>query len=318
MAPVGQKIEIGAPKPSWLKTKATFAPSYVRVKNALRSNRLHSVCEEANCPNIRECFSHGTATFMILGNICTRGCRFCDVIKGRPLGYDLDEPRRMAEGVAALGLQQVVITSVNRDDLPDGGSWVFAETIRQLRARDSRVRIEVLIPDFDGNFDALEAVLEARPDVLNHNVETVPRLYPSVRPRAKLDRSLEILRRSAARSDPPIVKSGIMAGVGETWDELLDCMRQIVRTGCQILTIGQYLAPSATHLPVDRYYPPTEFEKLARAGEAMGFAHVESGPLVRSSYHAFDQVSKMQEKSLRDAEHHSDQQSPVLQWPVST
>ncbi len=298
MAPVGQTIRIGAPKPAWLKTKATFTPDYVRVKDALRSNRLHSVCEEANCPNIRECFSHGTATFMILGNICTRGCRFCDVIKGHPVGYDLDEPRRMAEGVAALHLQQVVITSVNRDDLPDGGSWVFAETIRELRARDSRVKIEVLIPDFDGNFAAVETVLDAKPDVLNHNVETVPRLYPSVRPRARLERSLEILRMSGDRSDPPIVKSGIMVGIGETWDELLDCMRQIAGSGCQILTIGQYLSPSATHTPVDRYYTPEEFQELARAGEAMGFAHVESGPLVRSSYHAFDQVARMEEKKM--------------------
>ena len=298
MPAIGHQHHIGAPKPSWLKTKATFTPDYVRVKDALRSNRLHSVCEEANCPNIRECFSHGTATFMILGNICTRGCRFCDVIKGRPLGYDLDEPRRMAEGVAALRLQQVVITSVNRDDLPDGGSWVFAETIRQLRLRDHHVKIEVLIPDFDGNFDALETVLEARPDVLNHNVETVPRLYPLVRPRAQLSRSLEILRRAAKRPDPPIVKSGIMVGIGETKDELLECMRQIVGSGCQILTIGQYLAPSTSHLPVERYYPPDEFGELARAGEAMGFAHVESGPLVRSSYHAFDQVSKMEGKQL--------------------
>jgi lipoic acid synthetase len=299
-------MHIGAPKPSWLKTKATFTPDYVRVKDALRSNRLHSVCEEANCPNIRECFSHGTATFMILGNICTRGCRFCDVIKGKPVGYDLDEPRRMAEGVAALGLQQVVITSVNRDDLPDGGSWVFAETIRQLRARDRRVRIEVLIPDFDGNFEALETVLEARPDVLNHNVETVLRLYPQVRPRARLERSLEILRRSGARSDPPIVKSGIMVGVGESWDELLDCMTRIAAAGCQILTIGQYLAPSETHLPVERYYSPDEFDLLTLAGEAMGFAHVESGPLVRSSYHAFDQVSKMEEKHAGGATHGND------------
>jgi lipoyl synthase len=298
MPATGHQQHIGAPKPSWLKTKATFTPDYVRVKDALRTNRLHSVCEEANCPNIRECFSHGTATFMILGNICTRGCRFCDVIKGRPVGYDLDEPRRMAEGVAALRLQQVVITSVNRDDLPDGGSWVFAETIRQLRLRDHHVKIEVLIPDFDGNFDALETVLEARPDVLNHNVETVPRLYSLVRPRAHLSRSLEILRRAATRPDPPIVKSGIMVGIGETKDELLDCMHQIVGAGCQILTIGQYLAPSTSHLPVERYYSPDEFNEFAHAGEAMGFAHVESGPLVRSSYHAFDQVSKMEEKQL--------------------
>ena len=284
-----------APKPSWLKTRATFTPEYVKVKNALRENRLHSVCEEANCPNIRECFSHGTATFMILGNICTRGCRFCDVIKGRPLGYDLDEPRRLAEGVAQMRLQQVVITSVNRDDLPDGGSWVYAETIRLLRERDPHVRIEVLIPDFDGNFDALEIVLDAQPDVLNHNTETVPRLYPKVRPRAELGRSLDILRRSALRPNPPIVKSGIMVGLGETTEELHDVMRQIVATGCRILTIGQYLSPSAEHLPVIRYYEPSEYEDLKRFGEEqIGLAHVEAGPLVRSSYHAFDQVQKME------------------------
>lgn len=267
----------------------------MQVKGALRQNRLHSVCEEANCPNIRECFSHGTATFMILGNICTRGCRFCDVIKGKPLGYDLDEPRRLAEGVAQMGLKQVVITSVNRDDLPDGGSWVYAETIRLLRDRDPHVKIEVLIPDFDGNFGALDAVLDAQPDVLNHNTETVPRLYHLVRPRAELNRSLEILRRSALRPNPPIVKSGIMVGLGETTDEIHDVMHQIAATGCQILTIGQYLSPSAEHLPVVRYYEPDEYLDLKRFGEeVVGLSHVEAGPLVRSSYHAFDQVQKME------------------------
>lgn len=291
-------VQIGAPKPKWLKTKATFAPNYLKVKNALRSNRLHSVCEEANCPNIRECFSHGTATFMILGNVCTRGCRFCDVIKGKPINYDTDEPRRMAEGVAALNLKQVVITSVNRDDLPDGGAWVYAETIRLLRERDQNVKIEVLIPDFLGNFESLETVLEARPDVLNHNCETVPRLYKTVRPGAKLDRSLEILRRSKHRSDPPIVKTGIMVGLGETIPEIHDVMKQIVDTGCQILTIGQYLQPSGEHLPVIRYYEPDEYDELARVGEEMGFEHVEAGPLVRSSYHAFDQVEKMEAKQF--------------------
>lgn len=296
MATPEQMVQISAQKPRWLKAKALDAPNYQRVKGALRSNRLHSVCEEANCPNIRECFSHGTATFMILGNICTRGCRFCDVIKGKPIGYDTDEPRRLAEGVAALKLKQVVITSVNRDDLPDGGAWVYAETIRQLRARDPEVNIEILIPDFDGNFDSLETVLEARPDVLNHNVETVPSLYAKVRPRATLERSLEILRRSFHRPDPPIVKSGIMVGLGENIDELHDCMRHIASTGCQILTIGQYLSPSATHLPVIRYYHPGEFDALARAGETLGFSHVEAGPLVRSSYHAFDQVFKMTQR----------------------
>ena len=285
----------GAPKPPWLKTKAVFTPEYIKVKSALRENRLHSVCEEANCPNIRECFSHGTATFMILGNICTRGCRYCDVIKGKPLGYDLDEPRRLAEGVAQLGLKQVVITSVNRDDLPDGGSWVYAETIRLLRERDPNVKIEVLIPDFDGNFDALEIVLDAEPDVLNHNTETVPRLYHLVRPRAALERSLKILRRAASRTNPPIVKTGIMVGLGETTEEIHDVMRRIVSTGCQILTIGQYLSPSAEHLPVVRYYEPSEYEELKRFGEdEIGLSHVEAGPLVRSSYHAFDQVQKME------------------------
>jgi len=290
------------PKPAWLKTRATFTPNYTKVKGALRAHALHSVCEEANCPNIRECFAHGTATFMILGNVCTRGCRFCDVIKGKPLGYDADEPRRLAEGVAHLELKQVVITSVNRDDLPDGGAWVFAETLRLLRERDSHVRIEVLVPDFDGNFAALDTVLAAGPDVLNHNVETVPRLYPRVRPNADFARSLEILRRSLARPKHPIVKSGLMVGLGETVDELHDGMRRIATAGCQILTIGQYLSPSAEHLPVERYYTPEEFADLARVGEAMGFAHVESGPLVRSSYRAFDQVAKMEERSTRLSE----------------
>lgn len=293
--PLAPSSRHGAPKPAWLKTRAVFTPEYVKVKGALRQNRLHSVCEEANCPNIRECFSHGTATFMILGNICTRGCRFCDVIKGKPIGYDLDEPRRLAEGVAQMGLKQVVITSVNRDDLPDGGSWVYAETIRLLRERDPHVRIEVLIPDFDGNFSAVDAVLDARPDVLNHNTETVPRLYPLVRPRAELYRSLEILKRSAVRPEPPIVKSGIMVGLGETIEEIQDVMQRIVATGCQILTIGQYLSPSPEHLPVIRYYEPDEYEALKHYGEeVLGFAHVEAGPLVRSSYHAFDQVQKME------------------------
>jgi lipoic acid synthetase len=290
------------PKPAWLKTQATFTPNYMKVKGALRAHALHSVCEEANCPNIRECFAHGTATFMILGNVCTRACRFCDVIKGKPLGYDADEPRRLAESVAHLGLKQVVITSVNRDDLPDGGAWVFAETIRLLRERDSHVKIEVLIPDFDGDFAALATVLVAGPDVLNHNVETVPRLYPRVRPRADFARSLEVLRRSFARPKHPIVKSGLMVGLGETVDELHGCMRRIAATGCQILTIGQYLSPSAEHLPVNRYYTPDEFAELTRVGQGMGFAHVESGPLVRSSYHAFDQVAKMAERSARLSE----------------
>jgi lipoic acid synthetase len=231
---------------------------------------------------------------MILGNICTRACGFCDVITGKPLGYDQDEPRRLAEGVAQLGLKQVVITSVNRDDLPDGGAAIYAETIRELRARDSEVKIEVLIPDFEGDWDALEVVLDAGPDVLNHNVETVPRLYPTVRMKANLDRSLELLRRAATRPEPAIVKSGIMVGLGESTEEVHGVMEQIAATGCRILTIGQYLRPSENHLPVIRYYEPQEFLDFAEAGRKMGLAHVESGPLVRSSYHAFDQVKKME------------------------
>jgi len=279
-------------KPSWLKTAATFGPEYQTVKNALAACGLHAVCEEANCPNIRECFSSGTATFMILGNVCTRACRFCDVIKGKPSSVDLDEPRRLAEGVARLKLKQVVVTSVTRDDLPDGGASLFAETIRQLRAADPQVQIEILIPDFLGNHEALEVVFGAEPDVLNHNIETVPRLYDRVRPWAVYERSLDILARAHQHPKIPLVKSGIMIGLGETWDEVLATMRDIKKTGCSMLTIGQYLAPSGEHLPIERYYTPNEFAELARLGEHMGFAHVESGPLVRSSYKAFHQVAK--------------------------
>jgi len=288
------KITLGqlTRKPEWLKTKAAFGPEYVKVKQALSACGLHSVCEEANCPNMRECFSAGTATFMILGNVCSRGCRFCDVIKGKPEGLDVDEPRRLAEGVARLQLKQVVITSVTRDDLPDGGASVFAETIRQLRAADPDIKVEILIPDFLGNTDALNAVFAVAPDVLNHNIETVPRLYASVRPRAVYERSLDVLAQAHQHSSIPMVKSGIMVGLGETWDELLQTMNDIRQTGCAILTIGQYLAPSGWHLPVERYYPPEEFDELARLGEEMGLAHVESGPLVRSSYKAFDQVAR--------------------------
>jgi len=281
-------------KPSWLKSAATFGPEYLTVKNALHECGLHSVCEEANCPNIRECFSSGTATFMILGNVCTRGCRFCDVIKGKPAGVDLDEPGRLAEGVARLGLKHVVITSVTRDDLPDGGASIFAETIRQLRAADPSVRIEILIPDFLGKQEPLEIVFAAAPDVLNHNIETVPRLYDRVRPKAVYGRSLDILVRAHRHPKIPLVKSGIMVGLGETWDEVLTTINDIQRTGCMILTIGQYLAPSGRHLPIERYYTPEEFVELARLGKEMGFAHVESGPLVRSSYQAFHQAAKAQ------------------------
>jgi len=285
-------------KPSWLKSKATFGPGYLKVKKTLTECGLHSVCEEANCPNIRECFSSGTATFMILGNVCTRGCRFCGVIKGRPAGLDVDEPPRVAEGVARLNLKQVVITSVTRDDLPDGGASIFAETIRQLRLADPEVKVEVLIPDFQGNPDALCVVFQAAPDVLNHNVETIPRLYEKVRPRADYERSLDILARAHRHPKIPLAKSGIMVGLGETWEELTDTMRDIQQTGCSILTIGQYLAPSGRHLPVERYYAPEEFAELASLGREMGFAHLESGPLVRSSYRAFEQVARAKQSIM--------------------
>jgi lipoic acid synthetase len=241
---------------------------------------------------MRECFSAGTATFMILGKVCTRGCRFCDVVAGKPQAVDVDEPRRLVESVARLHLKQVVVTSVTRDDLPDGGASIFVEVVEQLRRNNPAVKIEVLIPDFAGNEAALAEVLAARPDVLNHNLETVPRLYERVRPRADYQRSLGILR--TARRYPATfrVKSGIMVGLGESRDELLATMRDIQQTGCHILTIGQYLAPSEKHLPVARYYPPEEFVELAQAGRKMGFAHVEAGPLVRSSYKAFEQVAR--------------------------
>jgi len=278
-------------KPSWLKSKATFGPEYLKVKRTLAACSLHSVCEEANCPNMRECFSAGTATFMILGNMCTRGCRFCDVATGVPSGLDLDEPRRLAESVAQLDLKHVVVTSVTRDDLPDGGAAVFVEAINRLRLGNPPVKIEVLIPDFAGNNEALRAVLDSAPDVLNHNIVTVSRLYPCVRPCADYARSLGILRMAAIHPGRLCVKSGIMAGLGESWDELLKTMQDIRQTGCRILTIGQYLSPSAEHLPVERYYLPEEFSELARLGKAMGFGHVESGPLVRSSYKAFEQAA---------------------------
>ncbi len=278
-------------KPRWLKSTATFGPKYIRVKKALADCGLHTVCEEANCPNIRECFSAGTATFLILGNVCTRGCRFCDVIKGKPAGLDLAEPRRLAESVARLNLKQVVVTSVTRDDLADGGATIFAETIRQLRLHDPEVKVEVLIPDFAGNLDAVQTVLAAAPDVLNHNIETVPRLYQRVRPKAQYAGSLEILRMAAESPKAGRAKSGIMVGLGETTEEVHQTMQDIQQTGCSILTIGQYLAPSGWHLPIERYYEPHEFTALAEYGREIGLDHVEAGPLVRSSYKAFDQLS---------------------------
>jgi lipoic acid synthetase len=283
--------------PAWIKVTGTHGPDYARVKTILKQHGLHSVCQEAACPNIRECFNEGTATFMILGNRCTRGCNFCNVIKAKPLGLDEEEPGRLAGVVAQLKLKQVVITSVTRDDLPDGGASVFARTIELLRQQDTEVRVEFLIPDFRGNVAALKSVLESGVDVLAHNVETVGRLYKRVRPGMKLDRSLEILRFSSGYIPRPVVKTGFMVGMGETTDEIIELLHQIYATGADIVTIGQYLRPSLYHLPVERFYEPDEFRELARIGSAMGFGHVEAGPLVRSSYKAFHQSQKLLEQA---------------------
>jgi lipoic acid synthetase len=279
-------------RPEWLKIRAGGGPQYVAVKDAVEGHGLHTVCQEAHCPNIGECWGHGTATFMILGDTCTRGCRYCAVNKGMPTELDLDEPRRLADAVLSMGLSYVVITSVDRDDLKDGGAGIFADCIRAIRERSPGTTIEVLIPDFQGNPDALRAVLEARPDVLNHNVETAPRLYRVARGGGVYRVSLDLLERARAWAPGMVTKTGMMLGIGEETDEVLAVMRDLVARGVDILTLGQYLRPSAWHLPVARFVHPDEFADLARWGEAMGFAHVEAGPLVRSSYRADRQLLK--------------------------
>ena len=276
-------------KPEWIKARWPGGERYMEVKRLLREQNLHSVCEEARCPNIGECFNAGTATFMILGDICTRACGFCDVTSGKPIGLDLLEPGRLASSVATLGLEYAVITSVNRDDLPDGGASIFAACIRAIRHRTPTCDVEVLIPDFEGNWDALRTVVEARPVVLNHNTETVPRLYSRVRPKARYERSLELIRRVKEIDPSMTTKSGVMVGLGETFEELVTTMADLREHGCELLTVGQYLRPSMTHLPVERYWHPDEFAAIAEAGERLGFTHVEAGPLVRSSYHAGEQ-----------------------------
>ncbi len=279
-----------APKPEWLKVRAPGSPNYQRLKGLMGSLRLHTVCEEAHCPNIGECWHHGTATFMILGDVCTRACGYCAIAHGRPAGLDTAEPERVANAVQALGLRYVVITSVDRDDLADGGASIFAATITGIRQRLPDCRVEVLIPDFKGDERALHTVLDARPDVLNHNTETVPRLYRLARPGGRYPRTLELLDR-ARRYTPDIpTKSGLMVGLGETWDELVAVLSDLHEAGCAILTLGQYLSPSASHLPVVKYYHPDEFEMLKTIALGMGFGHVEAGPLVRSSYHAHEQA----------------------------
>ena len=276
------------PKPSWLKVRAPGSPNYLRLKTLMRDLGLHTVCEEARCPNIGECWHHGTATFMILGEVCTRACTYCAVAHGRPSEVDRAEPERVANAVDTLGLSYVVITSVDRDDLDDGGASVFAETIRRTRSRVPECRIEVLIPDFQGNDHALRAVLDAAPDVLNHNTETVPRLYRMVRSGGRYARTLELLDRSRRHAPDIPTKTGLMVGLGEELDELVSTFKDLRDAGCRILTIGQYLRPTESHAPMLRYYHPDEFADLKRIALDLGFVHVESGPLVRSSYHAHE------------------------------
>jgi lipoic acid synthetase len=265
-------------------------PRYQELKHTMRTLDLHTVCESARCPNMGECWEHGTATFMILGNICTRACGFCAVPSGKPLGPpEEDEPERVAEAVARMGLRYAVVTSVNRDDQADGGATIFARTIEAIRRRVPGCKVEVLIPDFRGLWFALETVITARPDVLNHNMETVPRLYRRVRKGAVYERSLELLRRARDLAPATPTKTGMMLGLGETREEVLEAMQEISAQGTHILTLGQYLQPTPEHLPIERYVHPDEFAEFKSAGERMGFKHVEAGPLVRSSYHAFEQ-----------------------------
>ncbi len=284
-----------APKPEWLKVRAPGSPSYLRLKELMREQGLHTVCEEARCPNIGECWHHGTATFMILGDVCTRACGFCAVQHGKPAALDREEPARVAEAVRSMDLRYVVITSVDRDDLEDGGAFIFAETIRLIREARPSCRIEVLIPDFQGHERPLRTVLDAGPDVLNHNTETVPRLYRMARPGGRYPRALELLARARAHAPGIATKSGIMVGLGEEWHEVIATLADLHAAGVGIVTIGQYLSPSASHLPVARYYHPDEFEMLRVTAANMGFGHVECGPLVRSSYHAHEQTSAYEE-----------------------
>ncbi len=280
-------------KPKWLKVRVEHGEHYRDLKGIMRGLDLHTVCEEAGCPNIYECWNQRTATLMILGDTCTRACRFCGIKWGRPTHLDREEPKRVAAAVQAMGLRHAVITSVNRDELADGGAGIWAETIRAIHAAQPDCGVEVLIPDFEGNEDALRMVIEAGPDVLNHNVETVPRLFRQIQPWDSYEVSLELFRR-AKQIDPNVLtKSGVMVGLGERHDELLDVMRDLVAVDLDILTIGQYLPPSQRHAPLDRYYSPEEFVELKREGEALGIRHVESGPLVRSSYHAAEQLQSL-------------------------
>jgi lipoic acid synthetase len=279
-------------KPNWLKVKAPGGAGYVEVRRLMRELKLHTVCEEAHCPNVGECWNHRAATFLIMGDVCTRNCAYCAVAHGTPLPLDAEEPRRLAEAVQAMALRHVVVTSVDRDDVADGGAAHYAAVVREIRLRMAETTVELLIPDFKGSAGALRTVVDARPDILNHNLETVPRLYRMARPGGRYDRALELLAR-AKRMDPlQVTKSGIMVGLGETWEEAVAALRDLRAVGTDLVTVGQYLRPSPSHMPVARFYTPDEFAELRRIGGDLGFRHTESGPLVRSSYHAWEQAER--------------------------
>lgn len=282
------------PKPEWLKVRAPGSENYLKLRGIMRDLKLNTVCEDAHCPNIGECWHHGTATFMILGDVCTRACTYCAVAHGKPATLDIDEPRRVGEAVEKMGLKYAVITSVDRDDLADCGAGIYAETIRDIKRRLPDCRVEVLIPDFKGEESSLRTVLDARPDVLNHNTETVPRLYRAVRSGGKYSRLLELLDRSRTYAPEIPTKTGMMMGLGEEHDEVIEVFRDLRKVGVSILTLGQYLRPSEKHAVMTRYYHPDEFKELKRIALGMGFVHVEAGPLVRSSYHAHEQADAAQ------------------------
>jgi lipoic acid synthetase len=293
-------LVVPARKPSWLKVKAPGGQNYAHIKRLMRERQLHTVCEEAHCPNIGECWEHKAATFMILGDVCTRNCAYCAVSHGTPAPFDAAEPVRLAEAVAEMGLQHVVITSVDRDDLPNGGAEAFAGCITEIRSRLPETSVEVLIPDFKGSERALRIVMDAEPDILNHNLETAERLYRLARPGGNYRRALTLLEHARTMGGPDaLTKSGIILGMGEEWDEVVTCMRDLRHSDVNILTLGQYLRPSDGHLPVARYYTPEEFAELRDFGQDIGFSHVEASPLTRSSYHAWEQVDKAKESRAR-------------------
>lgn len=287
---VALEVKVRPKRPEWLKARAPTGENYQDVRDLMRDLDLHTVCEEARCPNIGDCWNQRTATFLLLGEVCTRGCRYCAIAKGKPVAIDESEPERVAQAVAHLKLRHVVLTSVNRDDVPDGGAHIFARSIELIRAYVPDCKVEVLIPDFDGNWDALQMVLAVRPDVLNHNIETVPRLFRRFRPRARFEQSLELLARAREFQGDLITKSGLMVGAGETNDEVLTVMDALRESDVSVMTIGQYLAPTDSHWKIERYVTPAEFAFFKAEGMRRGFRHVESGPLVRSSYHAHEHV----------------------------